>query len=69
LFTVPHVLAPQDGGVQVVHTPFTHSVAPAHFAGHAMLPLPQAFATVPQDAPPSGVHSGGTGPHTPPRHI
>jgi hypothetical protein len=35
-----------------------------------MLPLPQAFATVPHEGiPPSGVHSGGMGPHTPPVHV
>jgi hypothetical protein len=70
LLTCPHVLPPQVGGVHAVHTPLTHWVSPVHFVGQAMLPLPQAFDTFPQDMPPSvAVHSGGSGPHSPPMHV
>jgi hypothetical protein len=69
LLTWPQVRPPHVGGVHAVHLPATHSVSPAHFEGHATLPLPQAFATLPHDSPPSAeVHSGGRGAHAPAMH-
>jgi hypothetical protein len=66
--TVPQVLLPQDGGVHEAHVLFTHWVVPVHVPGHARVPLPHAFSTVPHLAPPSpSSHSGGSGAHTPPR--
>jgi hypothetical protein len=42
---------------------------PLHFDGQVTLPLPQEFATLPHDSPPSGdVHSGGVGEHWPAMH-
>lgn len=67
--TCPHVAAPHVGAVHAVHTPALQAVAPVH-PPHFTVPLPQAFITVPHadPAPPSPVHSGGGGPHTPPLH-
>jgi hypothetical protein len=68
LLTLPHVAPPHEGGEHAVHVPAWHVDAPAQ-PGHATVPLPHAFATVPQWAPASvASHSGGVVLQTPPRH-
>jgi hypothetical protein len=68
LLTCPQLEVPQLGGVHAVQTPLVQCVPVAQLP-QAMLPLPQAFATVPHNAPASPAHSGGGAVHTPPLHI
>jgi hypothetical protein len=70
LLAVPHFAAPQVGGVQAVHVPATHLVAPLApvQSPQITLPLPHALGTVPHLAPASVEHSGGVWPQVPPMH-
>jgi hypothetical protein len=64
----PQVAVPHEGAGQVTHAPFVHCM-PLGQPAQRMLPLPQAFGTVPHRAPPVAVmHSGGGGPQTPAEH-
>lgn len=67
LLTLPQIAFPQEGGVQGVHVPLTHLLAPVQ-PPQLTLPLPHAFCTVPHFAAPPALHSGAGAVHTPPTH-
>ena len=67
--TVPHVAAPQVGAEHDWQTLPVPQWVPEGQLPHAMVPLPHALATDPQNAPASPVHSGGLSMHVPPLQI
>lgn len=67
--TEPHVAAPHVGAGHVWQTLPDPQCVPEGQLPQAMLPLPQALGTDPQNAPASPLHSGGLSMQVPPLQI